>query len=311
MVLQFGEDTLIDFVSTPGPAILLTQDTRVHQFFPLAHKRVPIFLSSQKKEIIKSSYKEQYDILINFERGKHFKNLVLKIHAKQKIGHFFTPQIFKKENLHTVEVKKMMFKELVSSEVFDKSFPRLLGTANEDILQKYTMLNEKYIIISPSNSHQKRNKINYRAWQNDKWKELIEVLATKIQVVIVGNKNEDTFFKKLQPYPENVIDLVAKTPLVDLITIIKNAQGLVSTDTGTAHMASAVNTEVYTLIGPTPAHQTGPFKTPDNKVHIISANLECSPCYRTEVMKKCTDNLCMKEISVEQVFHTIKASSIF
>ena len=70
-------------------------------------------------------------------------------------------------------------------------------------------------------------------------------------------------------------------------------------------MASAVNTEVYTLIGPTPAHQTGPFKTPHNKVHIISANLECSPCYRTEVMKNCKDNICMKEISVEQVLNSI------
>jgi len=304
MKLEFGEDTLIDFVSTPVQAALLSKDFRVHHIFPLKYKKIPIMFSLQKKNIINTSKKEPYDLLINFERGKQFKSLVYKINSKQKIGHFFSEKTFKNESLHTVEVKRLMFKEVVSIEVFNKSFPKLIGTNSEDIINKYT-LHDKYFIISPSNSHQKKNRINYRAWENHKWKELISELSKQIQVVIIGSQNEDSFFEKLRPYPQNVVDLVAKTSLPDLITIIKNAQGLVSTDTGTAHIASAVNTEVYTLIGPTPAHQTGPFKTPYNKVHIISAHLECSPCYRTEVMKNCKDNICMKEISVAQVLDTI------
>ena len=74
----------------------------------------------------------------------------------------------------------MMFKDLVNDTVFEKSFPRLVGSDDKSILNKYPMLNEKYLIISPSNLHQKKNKINYRAWQNDKWKELIEALAKNI-----------------------------------------------------------------------------------------------------------------------------------
>ena len=128
--------------------------------------------------------------------------------------------------------------------------------------------------------------------------------------MIVGNKNEDEFFDKLKPYPDNVVDLVAKTSLSDLIGVIEGATALVATDTGTAHMASAVNTEVFALIGPTPAYETGPYQTPFNKVHIISANLPCSPCYKTEVMKNCKDNVCMKNITPASVIDKISSANL-
>ena len=304
---QFGDDTIIDFVCTPGSGTLFKADNRVNHVYTLKHKKVPIWLSSQKKDIIKSSKENKYDILINFEYGKQFKSLVNAIDAKQKID---APDISIPSNIeHMVDMTKYIFKSIVSDEVFNKSFPKIVGTLKDEVKSKYN-LNDKYIIISPSNSHQKRNIINYRAWENENWKELIEKLSKDIQVVIVGNKGEDQFFDKLKPYPQDVVDLVGKTSLVDLIGVIDGANGLIATDTGTAHMASAVNTEVFALIGPTPANVTGPYQSPNNKVHIISANLECSPCYKTEVMWNCKDNICMKQISVNRVFDSIKDSKI-
>ena len=305
--LEYGDDTIIDFVCTPGSGTLFNADDRVNKVFPLKHKKVPIWLSSQKKEIIESSKKEPYDILINFEYGKQFISLVDAISTKQKIkaSDIKIPEDIK----HMVDKVKFTFKNIVSNEVLNKSFPKLVGTDINIVEEKYN-LPKKYIIISPSNSHQKRNILNYRAWENNSWKELIEQLNENIQVVLVGNKDEDEFFNKLKPYPKDVIDLVGKTSLVNLIGIINGAVGLVSTDTGTAHIASAVNTEVFTLIGPTPAEETGPYQTPYNKVHIISANLECSPCYKTEVMRKCIDNVCMKQISVKKVYSTIKSAGL-
>jgi ADP-heptose:LPS heptosyltransferase len=194
-------------------------------------------------------------------------------------------------------------------ETYNKSFPKVVGTPVNDVIQKYN-LPDNYLIISPSNSHQKSNRINYRAWENKSWIKLIEKLSKETTVVIVGNKNEDEFFNKLKPYPEKVIDLVAKTSLSDLIGVIQGASCLIATDTGTAHLASAVNTEVFALIGPTPADVTGPYQSPNNKVHIISANKECSPCYKTQVMKDCKNNLCMKEITPEIVYNNLKSAKL-
>lgn len=301
---EFGDDICIDFVCTPESGTLFDKDKRVNKVYPLRHKKVPIWLSKQKQNIIKASKENQYDILINFEFGKQFKSLVNNINSKQKVGGLFDEIKISKETTHMVDVIKYMFKSVVTEEVFNKSFPKLIGTKAEEVKIRYN-LPVKYLIISPSNSHQKRNILNYRAWENDSWKKLILKLKDKVQVVIIGNKGEDEFFNKLKPYPSGVIDLVGKTSLVDLIGVINGAIGLVATDTGTAHIASAVDTEVFTLIGPTPANKTGPYQTPQNIVHIISSNKDCSPCYKTETMKNCKDNICMKEISVNMVYNSI------
>ena len=307
--LEFGNKTIIDYVCTPGSGSLFNNDDRVNKVFFLKHKKIPILFSSQKKEIIRASKQNNYDILINFEYGKQFKTLVKNIKAKKKIGALVENTDIPNNLTHAVDTTKYLFKSIVSDDVFNKSFPKLIGTNIKTVKEKYN-LPQKYIIISPSNSHQKRNILNYRAWENSYWKELIVKLQKDIQVVIIGNKGEDDFFNKLIPYPNGVIDLVGLTSLVDLIGIIDGARGLVATDTGTAHIASSVDTIVFTLIGPTPVNVTAPYQTPTNKVYIISKNLDCSPCYKTEVMKRCKDNICMKQISVSEVYNTIKLSNL-
>ncbi len=306
---EYGEDIVIDFVCTPGSASIFKADSRVNKIYPLKHKKMPIFLSKDKKEIIKSSQKKPYDLLINFEYGKQFKSLIKSIKAKKKVGALIDNIVITSDLTHMVDITKLAYKDIVSSDIYEKSFPKLTGTPKDETIKKY-QLNKKYIIISPSNSHQKSNTLNYRAWQNSSWIELIAKLSSSIQVVIVGNKGENIFFDKLKPYPSNVVDLVAKTSLVDLIGVIDGADGLIATDTGTAHIASAVDTEVFTLIGPTPADVTGPYQSPTNKVHIISANLECSPCYKTDAMKNCKDNICMKQISAKMVLDEINSANL-
>ncbi|PHR59438.1 MAG: hypothetical protein COA44_00405 [Arcobacter sp.] len=133
-------------------------------------------------------------------------------------------------------------------------------------------------------------------------------LSEKKNIILIGGKGEEAYFKELQPYPKNVIDLSGKNNLTELISIIQNAKALITTDTGPAHIASATATTVYCLIGPTNPTSTGPYKTPFNEVHIISKNLDCSPCYYLPHIKECKDNICMKEITVENVLSTIKAS---
>lgn len=309
LLMEYGSDTIIDFVCTPGSGTLFDSDPRVHKVFPLKHKKIPVIFSYQKKEIIKASKINPYDILINFEFGKQFKTLVNSIKATKKIGAISQTINFPIDAIHMVDRSKHIFKAIVSDKIFHTSFPHILGSSKENIYKNYK-LNDKYLIISPSNSHQKRKKLNYRAWENESWRELIQKLSKDIQIVIVGGKNEDTFFNQIKPYPANVLDLVGQTTLSDLVGIIDNALALVATDTGTAHMASAVNTEVFALIGPTPANITGPYQSPYNKVHIISSQRECAPCYKTEVMKSCQNNLCMKEISVGMVYNSVKLANV-
>lgn len=48
---QFGNDTIIDFVCTPASGTLFNEDDRINQVFQLKHKKIPLWLSSQKKRL--------------------------------------------------------------------------------------------------------------------------------------------------------------------------------------------------------------------------------------------------------------------
>lgn len=306
--LEFGEDTIIDFVCTPGSGTLFNNDERVHRVFPLKHKKIPFILSQQKKEIVNYSQKNPYDILINFEYGKQFKSLVDKIQAKKKIG-AIVEKIDEGASVNRGEQQKKFYESIISAENLKKANPKIAFLEFEHIQKKYA-LNDEYIVLAPSNSHVHKKGINYRAWQNQSWVELIARLSQEIQVVIVGAKGEESFFEQLQPYPSNVIDLVAQNNILELNSVINSAKAVVCTDSAVGHISAAVNTPVFVLMGPNNIINDSPYKTEENNIHVISLQLECSPCYKTQVMKACRKNICMEQISVDMVYQAIKKIDI-
>ena len=120
-----------------------------------------------------------------------------------------------------------------------------------------------------------------------------------------ADKNESVFFDYLKPFPPQVVDLVGKTDFSDLIGVLAAADAVISTDTGPAHIAGAVNTPVFMLIGPTNPKRTAPYKTGHNIVQILSANLSCSPCYHSARFEQCRRNQCMYDILPDRVVKAV------
>ena len=304
---EFGEDVVIDFVATPGSGTLFKNDARINQVFPLKHKKLPLLLSPEKKKIIHHSKQKPYDILINFEYGKQFKSLLKNIVAKQKIGATF--QDIKSLQVNRGEMIKQYLTPIISPTNLTKAYPTLVTLQDEDIRKKFE-LPQDYIVIAPSNSHIKRSGINYRAWPNEHWRILMKQLDPKVTLVIVGANGEEKFFKQFHPYPSNVVDLVGKNSISELATIVKNAQATICTDSAVGHISAAVNTPVFVLMGPNDTHTDSPYQTPYNQIIPISLHLHCSPCYKTEVMKQCKDNICMSGITPQQVIDSLKEQKI-
>lgn len=305
---QYGDDVVIDFICTPGTAKLFEYDPRVRHVFHLKHKKLPIWLSPQKRAIIRASRENPYDLFINFEMGKQFRSLSEAISAKHKTGWFFSQPVFS-ETSHMVDICKSFYASVVTPDILRNAMPRVLGRDFTEVRDNLT-LPERYIVLSPSNSHNKKSRLNYRAWPQSHWKTLISMLPSDLPIIVVGGKGEEAFFEAIKPYPDNVIDLVGRTSISEMIAIIGHAKALIVTDTGTAHIASAMNTPVFCLIGPTPANVTGPYQSAENEVHILSAGLPCSPCYKTETMRQCTDNICMSQITPEMVLTSLKSANV-
>ncbi|MDD5052469.1 MAG: glycosyltransferase family 9 protein [Sulfuricurvum sp.] len=305
---QYGEEILIDFITTPGTGRLFENDPRIHQTFPLKHKKVPIWLSPQKRAIIRSSKEHPYDLLISLEFGKQFKSLINAINAIHKtgMGILETPE---NHDINRGEATKSYYRDVIDPLILLKAKPILFGTSKVTLNSKIA-LPERYIVIAPSNSHNQKKGLNYRAWPFEHWKFLIKTLTTECTVVIVGARGEETFFDQIKPYPANVIDLVGQLSISELITTVQYAQGLICTDSATGHIGAAVNTPTFVLMGPNNPTTDSPYKSDINAVYPISLNLACSPCYKTDTMKQCRDNICMSQITPLMVIESLKSANI-
>jgi ADP-heptose:LPS heptosyltransferase len=302
---QYGDKIQIDWIGTPAASALFKLDKRIKHVFHLRHRKLPIILSSEKRSIINSSKKNPYDLLINLESGKIFVSLVEKITARYKVGMphntIGVPTEEETKTLihpHAIDALKTLYGSVITPEIMQQSYPVLYGEESKKIEEKFH-LPKPYIIINPSTSHHK--KFTHRAWPTEHWRELLDLLSPLYNLVIIGGTGEEKFFETLRPYPSSVIDLVGKSNLSELITIIRDAEAIITADTGPSHIASAVNTRTFALFGPSNPKGTGPYPTPFNHIHIITKNLECSPCNATERIKTCKDNQCMKQIHPSEV----------
>ncbi len=307
---QYGSDVIIDWVAKAGIGKLFAEDSRIRHVFELKSRRAPLLINKGKRQIISQSIREPYDLIVNLELGSIFDTTLRLIRAKQKIGspyqHFTEPP-----DTHAVENLRIIYRSFLNAEAMQYAYPRLQGTDITAIKEKFH-LNDQYLVLVPSNSHFKSApESNYRAWPIPHWKELINKLCYgDIQVVMIGGRSEANYFALLDPLPENICNLVGKTNFPELIGLISGATAVISTDTGPAHIAGAVNTPVYAIIGPTNFKRTGPYPTPQNEIHILSANLPCSPCYHTQRFIDCEKNRCMYEVTPKHVIDALQQNHV-
>lgn len=306
---EYGKEITIDFICTPGTGKLFANDDRVNYLFPLKHKKLPIWLSPQKRAIIRHSEQHPYDLLISLEFGKQFKSLISAIHATHKTGMGLLSTDVDTTSLNRGETTKLYYRDIISPEHLEQAKPILYGVPEEILHAKFN-LPANAIVIAPSNSHNQKKGLNYRAWPFEHWRSLIAILSKQTPVLMVGAAGEESFFNQIKPYPPNVIDLVGKLSIPELITAVQHARGLICTDSATGHIGAAVDTPTFVLMGPNNPITDSPFKSDSNQVYPISLGLPCSPCYKTETMKQCRANICMSQITPTMVIESLKSTKI-
>ena len=141
-----------------------------------------------------------------------------------------------------------------------------------------------------------------KCWDPDRFGELGKRLAREWNagILIFGKKEEGLLARKILEYVRNdASDLTGKTTLLRLAALLERCRLLLTNDTGTMHVAAAVNAPVVALFGPTDPSTTGPW---GNNHVVIRKNVPCSPCMK----RVCpTDHRCMELITVEEVEETV------
>ena len=69
----------------------------------------------------------------------------------------------------------------------------------------------------------------------------------------------------------NFVNLIGKTGLPELVTLIRHAQLVIGNDSGAMHIAAALEIPVLAVFGPTPANRYGPYPPSRPSNHVIQA----------------------------------------
>ncbi len=148
-----------------------------------------------------------------------------------------------------------------------------------------------------------------RRWPGRRYVELARRLMEKspdVHVAFTGSPDEAEHIEKLVEAVGNdrCFSLAGRTTLRQLLVLYCLADVLVTNDSGPALFATLTPIQAITLFGPeTPAL----FGAKSPRTHIIWKNIPCSPCVSAynNRMSACKNNVCMKRITVEEVFEMV------
>lgn len=131
-----------------------------------------------------------------------------------------------------------------------------------------------------------------RDWPKSYWIDLCALIIERVNFRIVLEANQTYLFSKFSSL------VVCPNGVSGLIDTIRNAQLVVTQDSGIMHLARFLEVEVIALFGP-----TNPNVFATRFEHVIRINdLPCSPCHNGRAFQiNCLDNQCMKLITPERV----------
>ena len=118
-----------------------------------------------------------------------------------------------------------------------------------------------------------------RRWPAEKFAAAADLISERhgAKVLLFGGPSEEKLVGKVESHMKRpVMNLAGKTSLEELIGLVKRCSLLVTNDTGTMHVASAVGTPVVALFF---VHAFGAETGPYGEGHIvIEPEISCFPC---------------------------------
>lgn len=244
--------------------------------------------------VLKEVRKEKYDLAFDLQglfRSVFFLYLS-KANKKFVKGRWILLKGFRNKKLHALEeIKQVLLlanlkintlkTEVYTSELEETKITKLINKINPN--------NKKMLLISPFSRWDSKD------WGIGNYKKLLKLIKEDIIIVFTGSIDRRNDVESIIDTDRNIINgnvynLVGKVNLLEFVELIRRGDLLLSGDGFPVHVASAVNTNVIALFGPTDEKRVGP--TSSTSI-ILRDNINCSRCYK----KSCPHKRCMDNIS--------------
>ncbi len=223
---------------------------------------------SAYKNIRKILKHKKFDVLLHMQMSLRASLISLLINAKTKIGFdrarakdgqwlFTNKKIKPQQHQHVID-SFFGFTETLGINKKKYKWDIPISGDDKKCAKKLLPNISKYIIISPCSSK------DYRNWNTKGYADIADYIKEKYHydVVLTGGNStiEKQYAKEIMQQCSSVpVNLIGKTKIKELLSIIQNARFMISPDSGPAHMATAMNTPVIGLYASTNPDRARPY----------------------------------------------------
>jgi len=141
-----------------------------------------------------------------------------------------------------------------------------------------------------------------KEWPRSHWIELMNRFTDKnYNLFLTGGINDVEGLEEIKRKaedPERITITAGKHSLRETALLLKTSKLVVSVDTGTIHLASALGCKLVSIHGPTSPGRWGPL---DENSRPVKTDRPCAPCIDLGFDSDCRDNVCMRGIMPESV----------
>ncbi|NOY05086.1 MAG: lipopolysaccharide heptosyltransferase II [Chlorobi bacterium] len=297
--------TSVDVLCIPGTAPLLENHPDVSGIIKYDKQGDRLFTGLYR--LMRVLRAKQYDIVISPHRSFRSALLSYATNARVRIsfdrsegGMLYTHREGYGKSWHEVARNLVLLSPL---KIPPRSLKPELHPGENDYKNAVEALhqegvNRKYVCLAPGS-----------VWPTKRWTiEGFAELAVKIQddgykVVLLGGKMDEDICARVRSLAGNKpANFSGRLTWLESAVVIKRASALVSNDSAPVHIASAMETPVLEIYGPTsPVFGFTPWKTRHRLVQLDG--LSCAPCAihggRTCPIKS---HICMQSLSAGQIY---------
>ncbi len=193
----------------------------------------------------------------------------------------------------------------------DADFVRALGaeyTANLPVLPRFPLrtdfpLKGEYYIIIPGAGHE------MRLWPLENFREIARRIheRTGLTCVLCGGAREAAISREFsRGLSVPIVDMIGRTSLLDLVSIIAHAGFVVGNDTGAIHIAVAESIPSVCILGGAHPGRYLPYPHGLNaRVRVVTHSMDCFNC-DWHCIHDSTDVVpCIAKVSVDEVWKEI------
>ena len=151
------------------------------------------------------------------------------------------------------------------------------------------------VILAPAGAKNMMNDDHLRRWQPQNYVALAErLLAEEIEVVLIGGSDDAWIQPLFAGSP--VIDLIGLLTLPETLSLLDEADLLVTHDTGPLHLAGITRAGIISIFGPTDPRGRLPQR-PGTLALWGGEGFACRPCYDAHSFAPCPANDCMAQVT--------------